>query len=175
MWVIGGQYNSGATWFNDVWKSTDGINWNEKTASAAFSGRSGQGSVVFNAGGGLKMWVIGGTNNTSGYLNDVWNSSDGITWNFVGTAPFATRQQFGCLVYNGYMWVIGGIGGGGQKGDVWYSADGSTWNQATASAAFGARSDFSTAVFNDGGGLKMWVIGGFNSVQMTMFGILPTV
>ena len=59
----------GKGYANDVWYSSDGINWYQATPNANFSKRQSHSSVVFNN----KIWVIGGGDNTSFY-NDVWYS-----------------------------------------------------------------------------------------------------
>ena len=157
MWVIGGySYDYGC--FNDVWYSTDGITWTQATGSAQFPARFGHTSVVFDN----KMWVIGGYGGVypGDCFNDVWYSTDGITWTqATGSAQFPARHGHTSVVYNNKMWVIGGGFSNNwpyYKNDVWYSADGVTWTQATASAQFPIRSGHTSVVFNN----KMWVIGG---------------
>lgn len=54
---------------NDVWYSTDGINWTEATPSADWSGRTGHTSVANSS----KIWIFGGWG-TGIYYNDVWFS-----------------------------------------------------------------------------------------------------
>ena len=60
------------------------------------------------------------------------------------------------------MWVIGGADYDPATGefkilnDVWSSSDGVVWTQATAAAAFPARSNHTSVVL----GNKMWIIGG---------------
>jgi hypothetical protein len=137
----------------------------EVTASAAFSPRSGHTSVVFND----KMWIIGGeSQNLSGRIcnNDVWYSSDGVIWiQATGSAAFSPRSEHTSVVFDNKMWVIGGCNANDQqfmKNDVWYSTDGFTWIQATASAAFSERRDYTSVVFND----KMWVIGGVSQSEI---------
>src|SRR6185295_16105775 len=39
IWLIGGAPVGGTTGSNDVWSSTDGVNWNRATAAAAFAAR----------------------------------------------------------------------------------------------------------------------------------------
>ena len=116
MWVIGGY--SGSTYLNDVWSSTDGVNWNEATANAAFSGRAGLTSFVFNNA----MWVIGGDANGS-FLNDAWFSTDGVHWTEANaSASFAGRDIHSSVVFNNAMWVIAGYDGNTNRlNDVWYS------------------------------------------------------
>ena len=79
MWLIGGtdwnptRYGGSR---NDVWSSSDGINWAQVTASAAWPGRVSHQAVVHDG----KIWVIGGTNTSGTALNDVWYSEDGENW-----------------------------------------------------------------------------------------------
>src|SRR6185436_13868367 len=69
MWVIAG---SGSTGLNDVWSTTDGIQWNQAAAAAPFPGRYTMGALVLNN----QIWVIGGNNTGGGGgdRNDVWYS-----------------------------------------------------------------------------------------------------
>jgi hypothetical protein len=156
MWVIGG--NSSTTLLNDVWYSTDGITWTEATSATAFCIRHCHTSVVYNN----KMWVIGGyyssrTENKD--LNDVWYSTDGVTWTAATSAvAFSARSSHTSVVYDNKICVIGGSYVGNRLNDVWYSADGVTWTEATSAAAFSTRSSHSSVIYDN----KMWVIGGYN-------------
>ena len=139
-------------------KSDDGVSGVTAFAISGFSARENHQSVVFNG----KLWVIGGY--TGGFngkrLNDVWSSSDGITWyQETASAEFSARDGHQAVVFNGKLWVIGGLEDNGKKlNDVWSSSDGITWAQETASAEFSARGDHQSVVFNE----KLWVIGGFD-------------
>jgi len=58
-----------------------------------------QSSVIYNN----LMWVMGGY--AGGYKNDVWYSSDGITWTqATAAAAFSTRILHSSVVYNNLMW-----------------------------------------------------------------------
>jgi len=70
MWVIGGYtYSGGPVYMNDVWYSTDGVNWIQATAFDTFPARYSHTSVVYDN----KMWVIGGYSKGF-YRNDAWYS-----------------------------------------------------------------------------------------------------
>lgn len=172
MWVIGGEStrdSSGTSVRNDVWRSSDGLNWSAvATSGAIFSRRAGHAVVAFNN----KLWVIGGGDNVaaaggpSTRLNDVWSSSDGVSWTQqvpTGGNIFSPRMYPAAVVYAGKLWVIGGDVARGSPSDtyandVWYTTDGTTWVNASANAAFPAREGHSVAVLNN----SMWLIGGDN-------------
>ena len=75
---------------NDVWKSSNGEEWlhvspypekavSTGTGNTPFSiapGRCGQASFVFNG----KMFITGGVDEESNFLNDIWYSDDGVKW-----------------------------------------------------------------------------------------------
>ena len=150
MWVIGGtdeNYNAR----NDVWSSTDGIEWVKATSSAAFSGRASHSTLTFND----KMWVIGGY--SGGNKNDVWSSADGSNWTqMTPNASFSPRYAHTSVVFDNKMWVIGGeVGSLDVLDDVWNSSDGVNWTQvSTVNTPEKGRH---TAVVFDN---KIWLIAG---------------
>ena len=162
LWVIGGQGNSGL--LHDVWYSTDGVTWTQATDSAAFTARWGHTSVVFDN----KMWVIGGyTDDGSGnyaYANDVWYSTDGISWTQVPvTTAFPARNFHTSVVFDNRMWVIGGNSDTQEFNDVWSSPDGAVWTEETSSAFDSGRFGLSSVADSSG----MWAIAGSgNSVTL---------
>jgi|GEM_PF-1218580 len=149
MWVIGG---FGASFYKDVWSSTDGASWNQATASAQWSARYRHTSVVFNG----KLWVLGG--DAGSRKNDVWYSQNGVDWTLAtSSAAWSARQYHASVVFDGKMWVLGGYDGA-NKNDVWYSADGVDWYPAIGAAGWSARYGHTVLVFNN----KMWVLGGYD-------------
>ena len=134
-----------------------GVDWYLATGNASFEPRFGHSTVVFDN----KMWVIGGTNISSQYKNDVWSSENGVDWTLVtGNAAFTGRSFHVCLVHNNNIWVIGGWDGVNVN-DVWYSSNGADWTLATGNANFSARNSFGGVVYNSGGGDEMWISGGW--------------
>ncbi len=122
LYLIGGR---GSSHYNDVWKSSDGINWTEVTGNAQFTGRQAHYVVEFNN----ELYLIGGVD-SSVNQNDVWKSSDGIDWTEVTTSQskFSARYDHSVVVFNNELYLIGG-GGGSFKNDVWKSSDGIDWEQ----------------------------------------------
>jgi hypothetical protein len=132
------------------------------TTSASFIPRESHTAIVFNN----KMWLIGGwTGYTSmrQYLNDVWCSTDGISWALAtANAGFSSRCFHTSIVYDNKIWVIGGLDSSDNRlNDIWYSSDGTTWIQATSSAGFSPREGHTSVVFDN----KMWVIGGNDAIS----------
>ncbi|MCX5752004.1 MAG: hypothetical protein NT099_10180 [Candidatus Saganbacteria bacterium] len=150
LWIIGGCGTGGMK--NDVWSSSDGVDWTRSTAAALFQARVYHSSVTFDN----KIWVIGGFT-SDGYKNDVWYSSDGISWTCAtAEAGFSGRRGQSSVVLDNKIWVIGGYDSTGYKNDVWYSSNGVNWTRATSNAGFAARFGQSSVVSDS----KMWVIGG---------------
>jgi hypothetical protein len=150
MWLLGGAASSGqanqlpSRFFNDVWSSTDGVNWTQVTASASWPSRDNQTAVVFKN----RLWILGGVGR-----RDVWSSTDGKTWTQASaTAQWSERLNNGGLVFDGRMWVFGGRG----LNDVWYSSDGKRWQLAFAQAPWSTRTAFHSVVFDN----KLWIYGG---------------
>jgi hypothetical protein len=153
IWVLGGTDNWGedgknASVLNDVWCSSDGVEWTRVVEHAPWPARSRHVSVVFDN----KMWVIGGTKR-----NDVWYSTDGKDWKqATANAGWPLRAAYGGQVFDQKLWIFGGDGDNGWMNDVWYSADGANWTMLNAHAPWTARTTEFSAVF-DG---KMWIFAG---------------
>ncbi|MFA5112753.1 MAG: hypothetical protein WC529_00470 [Candidatus Margulisiibacteriota bacterium] len=162
MWVIGGRnavYGQGTS---EVWSSTDGATWaSESVGSLPFLRQHS--SVVYTTGVVPKIWVIGGQNNGI-VTSEIWNSSDGVTWNDMGQANFTPRIQHSSIVFDGKIWAIGGNVKGVTDSDVptnevWSSTDGKAWTEVARSGGtpfFPPRIGHITLSHNG----KLWVIGG---------------
>lgn len=155
LWAFGGNAKENNSFVNknDVWSSvgSSGV-WNPVNAVSAWSPRQGHAAVAFNN----KLWILGGLD-AGGYKNDVWSSSNGVSWiQEVASANWPIRAFHKALVFDSKLWIMGGSAGASDfKNDVWYSADGINWTQSGL-ADWPGRSDFGVAVFNN----KMWVLGG---------------
>ena len=163
MWIIGGKGNIGNGPL--AYTSSDGSSWNVVLTpdTGVFSDRAGHGSVVFDDGSGSKLWVIGGQPNAGGtYSSEVWCSPNGTTWTKKSaSAAFGPLAYFGCTVFNNKMWVVAGATNSTTTTNkVYSSSDGITWNSAPGTPAFGARSGLTCLAFDDGSGMKLWILGG---------------
>ena len=159
--VLGGVTNDNSNtdhYLNDVWSSQGGTNWFRVNPDARWSPRWYSASVVFNVLND-RIWVLGGIGANKISRNDVWYSPDGLNW-IVGTtgAAWAGRQGHGAVVFNGKMWVMGGLTNttDGLVNDVWSSSNGTNWTLVTPAAAWSPRLYFALTAFNG----KMWVMGG---------------
>jgi hypothetical protein len=147
---------SASRFFNDVWTSGDGTNWQQLTAHAGWAGRAGLSTEVLN--GEIYVFagsfnddsaVIGGPPNRQ-YFNDVWKSSDGRTWTrALEHAPWAPRAGAATVVKDGWIYLLGGEDGftcaplpnceAPYFNDVWRTRDGAHWQRMTAAAEWAAR------------------------------------
>jgi hypothetical protein len=169
MYILGGQnfnivenpvppnlppFYAQSEFFNDVWRSVDGINWIKMTQHAEWDARAGLSAVVFNN----EIYVMGGSVNDDSsitptgpariYYNDVWKSEDGANWEEItDNAPWAPRAGGVAVVKDGYLYMIGGEDGficpgvpeGCYFNDVWRTQDGSDWELVNESCAWSAR------------------------------------
>jgi hypothetical protein len=163
IWLIGGLITDR---LNDVWNSADGKDWTKVRRSGATGGfaiRNRHASVVFDK----KMWVLGGSQNNGVALDDVWSSTNGITWREVtrdSSKKFSSRYEHSSVVFDARdgkgekIWVFGGRNSSSNFDDVWSSTDGKTWTEETkdSSKKFSARHGHQSVVFDN----KMWVFGG---------------
>ncbi len=161
IWIIGGSFS------NNVWSSNNGVNWTLETENADFSPREFHTSVVFDN----KIWVIGGLGiDNFGFtiaLNDVWSSSDGISWTLENdNANFPPRYIHSSVVFDNKIWVINGFDGSvspSTYNDVWSSSDGVMWTLVNNNPPLNSSVFNESLVFNN----KMWVLGGNSNNGVT--------
>ena len=151
LWLIGGLRDQGSSnyYSNDIWSSTDGVNWVQEVTDAPFPERTSHQLLVHND----RLWIIAGA-----YLNDVWSSQDGTTWTLeTENTGFPSRYNHKSISHDEKLWVVGGKDENGEPlNDVWSSDDGITWNLVTGSADFSPREDHQMVSYSG----KMLLIGG---------------
>lgn len=120
LWVIDGMDYYGNL-YKDVWSSPDGINWTLVKKDPPFASR--QGNAIINYQN--RLWVVSRLNSEEygGGANDVWYSSDGISWKKTDKDPLWTgREDVGVVVFKNRMWVFGGMDKNFTwTNDIWYS------------------------------------------------------
>jgi hypothetical protein len=156
IFIFGGGGSGGFSYFNDVWASSDGVNWTQVVSAAPWTARNGAEVVVL----GNTLYLMGGAN-ASGAFNDVWSTTDGVNWTeVVGAAPWTARNGHRVVALNQGMFLMGGSDSSGTLlNDVWFSPDGATWTQQVVNAGWSARTDFCALAYAN----KLWVFGGFNA------------
>lgn len=163
MWILGGWYNSSQPSLRDVWNSADGVHWTNVTSYVPFDCLEHPVALSYNN----MMWVMSGGHDgrlpDAGYCNDVWSSSDGANWTqATAAAPWSQRIGAAGTVFNGKMWLLGGVQGFGSDStntplsDVWNSTDGIHWTEVAANAPWAGRGFHQVVNYHD----KLWVIGG---------------
>lgn len=147
---------------NDVWKSTDGLNWTQiKARTDAYADttvtdwdpRFNHSCVNASFEGKDYLYILGGAamrENYSGlysfkYYNDVWRSSDGISWEELSSTDFGERSEFAAFFdeESNRLYLHGGVHSTLIETEdnynhpvenyeaIWYSDDGTTWNTDT--------------------------------------------
>ena len=109
MWILGGgTYDTPTTpmrnFYNDVWSSDDGINWEQHTAHAPWTPRQYHEVAAFDD----HLWVLEGYATESGNRRDVWYSPDGVNWTELPDTPWAPRHAGSVFVYDGSLWMVAG-------------------------------------------------------------------
>ncbi len=155
-----------SSFFNDVWRSRDGVDWERMTEAAPWEGRAGLSVAVLND----ELYVMAGSKNddsaiTGGpplriYFNDVWKSSDGSEWTQVTVAADWSPRAGAVVVTRGdYLYMLGGEFGflcdplpdceQPYLNDVWRSRDGASWEMVTSSAGWAPRPGHQCGVIQD--------------------------
>ena len=117
IWLLGGgTYDTPRTperkFHNDVWSSSDGVEWQRHIEAAPWDPRQYHDVAAFDN----KMWVMEGYNRTSGNRNDVWYSADGVTWHELPNTPWAPRHAASVFVFGDGLWMVAG---NNMTPDVW--------------------------------------------------------
>jgi len=151
-WKVIAKDNMGNSTSSNVFSFSSIELFSQVTDNAAFSGRLGHSSVVFED----KVWVIGGAPHPGNRVNDVWSSIDGGLWNQVTpSAAFPSRASHTSVEFDNKLWVIGGYASN-YTNDIWSSNDGVNWTNVSSNIPFIARDNHTTVVFDN----KIWVMGG---------------
>lgn len=144
-------YIVGGSGYNDVWRSRDGITWEQVTDSVPFlKGECFAGSLAsFNG----RLWMIcGGTN---GYgqgeiRKEVWSSADGKEWKQEKDFGGSKRYYTDVCVWDNKLWVIGGYNF--QEGNIrsiWYMKPDGNWKEYIAPNDYIGRHATAVALYNN--------------------------
>ncbi|MGS0528237.1 Kelch repeat-containing protein [Zobellia nedashkovskayae] len=117
MYLMGGTtiQDFSPLFYNDIYTSTDGINWTEVATESVFEIRANHTSLVYDN----KMWVIGGwqavTNQETMEQDvvsfaDVWYSDNGTQWNKLsGSDSYTGRLGHASTVFENKILISGGL------------------------------------------------------------------
>lgn len=166
--MVGGAI-PGYTYSNRVISSVDGVTWTtvrEHGDANGFTPSNAHGVLSYNG----YLWVIGPYANGTTRTNEVWRSSDGVSWTKVrsdGDANgFSKTHSHSVVVYNGYMYKLGGMNASGvNENSVYRSTDGVTW---TTVREHGAQNGFTGVSYAAVYVLlnKLWINGGYSSTEL---------
>ena len=181
MWLIGGWNPADkktnpihSNCNNEVWNSVDGISWslikpnthydNTFDSTTDWEARHTAGYVVYQD----KMWIIGGDPLLGHYQFDVWNSADGVNWDWVNQGnpvPWGPRVLHYTFVFQDKIWIIGGqtlpqFAPANEifYSDIWNTVDGIHWEQVEITRPFTPCHGMigGKAIFKE----RIWLLGG---------------
>lgn len=139
----------------DIWKTSDLKVWQLVTDSAGFGRRFGHSVTAFKD----NLFIIGGKRSENSFADDIWQSSDGLTWRKILEADFLRRHYHTVTEFNNRLWMIGGLGESQYESclnDIWSSQDGRTWRPEMDAAPFSRRYSHGACVMHD----SLFVAGG---------------
>ena len=142
-------------------------------SATSFTARSNANLATLNN----RLFLVGGYNPSQRMMNDVWSSTNGVTWTqLTPAASFSKRQSAALATYNGQLWLIGGYDGTQLLNDVWVSSDGISWTERTVSAGFFGLFEHSTGGVSEPSVVGWWIdaSGMRNDVWSTSDGVTWT-
>lgn len=146
-----------ATYFNDIWKTSDGINWSLITSSSTLPKLRSSSVVNFNG----KLFLYNGWGPEVGMNNKIYTSVDGINWKIEKSdTNFIPREGQRMLVAKGKIYMFGGVNYFSREvfNDVWISDDGLNFSLLTKDAPWSGRWDHDVTFFKG----KFFLVGGMN-------------
>lgn len=139
-----------------IQRTKDFNKWETVAETSNLPQRIFYGAAVF----GGKIWIVGGYDGKN-YLNDAWNSPDGIHWTRVAEKTAWSPRVTGLIVFKNQLWLLGGgvIDGHANPNpdsgkEIWISDDGSNWREIKVNPT--GRTGGTAIVFDN----KLWMIGG---------------
>ncbi len=141
LWIIGGEDKQ--TSYADIWKSSNGVQWQQVIKDAPFGKRSNSQIVMLKD----RLYLLN---------NDVWTSTDAIHWEKLTDAIVPGQEIFGytAVVWKEHIWLLGCNRNGRFSSEVLYSKDGKKWQ--AASAPWSPRGGVAATVFKG----KIYLTGG---------------
>ena len=144
-------YVVGGLGFHDVWRSKNGIDWEQVTGNVPFlKGECFAGSLAsFNG----RLWMVCGGNNGFGQgsiRKEVWSSGDGKIWKQEKDFEGSKRYYTDVIVWDNKLWVVGGFNfEEGNTKSIWYMKPNGTWKEFETPADYIGRHATGLAVYNN--------------------------
>ena len=151
------QYDK-AKYFNDIWKSEDGLQWERVVEQSDLPPMRAMSIIPFKG----SLYLLNGWMPDGGHNPSIWKSQDAVHWQKVVTkVPFPVREGQRILEHEGKLYMFAGIDYDIHTpyNDVWVSEDAITWKPLTRNAAWEGRWDDDVAFYNN----NFWLIGGMSS------------
>lgn len=107
LWVFGGgNYTPEYFALNDVWSSSDGIEWTQEIEHAPWAARIWFSGAVYRD----RLWMLGGwSNDPFKNWNDVWHSDDGKHWApLQASNVWPARHEHSAYIFDDALWVVAG-------------------------------------------------------------------
>ncbi len=149
LFLTGGWNPNTNTFNSDIWKCNKEFQWKQLANMNSWSPRNGHSVTTFNG----KLFLIGGFNYQSRYLEDIWifdpeNSSN--EWECLQkTNTWEGREGHVALVFKNSLWIFGGITSSGVKNDIWTTQDGIHWSENDEIAPWTPRCFHNVVIFHD--------------------------
>lgn len=138
------QYDK-AKYFNDIWVTDNGTDWQLVTEHADLPKLISMSIVPFKG----TLYLYAGWGPDIGFNTKIYESIDGVNWSVAtDTVPYPEREGQRVLEYNSKLYMFGGVNYiiHKQYNDVWESDDGLTWTALTTDAPWHGRWDHDVAI-----------------------------
>ncbi|MGM0596750.1 MAG: Kelch repeat-containing protein [Myxococcota bacterium] len=153
IWVMGGVDYSGIA---EIWNSFDGLNW-LKQPDPPWEGRAHFSLDLVNG----QILLTGGNVYNSKTFNDVWKSTDGISWELLSESlPVEYLYGHKTVVEGDRIWISGGNGATDQL--LVYEEE--QWRKIHMESPFSPRAYHTMLIYKD----KIWIQGGTFSDNMSL-------
>jgi len=141
IWIIGGADKNGE--YADVWNSPDAVNWSKQKDNLPFGKRIHSKIISFKG----MLYLLN---------NDVWTSTDGLSWKLLTKELIKGEDIFGysIAILDNKIWLLGCNRNGQFSSQVLVSEDGKNWQPKDA--PWTARGGIASSVFKD----RIYMTGG---------------
>lgn len=153
LWLAGGQSGGDESALDDIWCSTDGVSWRQKSKHALPT-KTRMGTFLGCNG---YLYIYARPYSRFDY-SQLWRSVDGANWAMVAdSAPFYPRTSSAVCSFRNKLWIVGGTTDTATYSDIWSSSDGIAWNKLTDYCGTEQRISTHLTSFDD----KLWFFGGY--------------